>query len=89
MPQVGARARPIGRHQRLDAQLLEHLEHEAPRELEALPSDPPAAQAEEPVVVAPPTEPVAERARFATIDRQARKGEKPSDHAPVIIDLAD
>ena len=35
------------------------------------------------------TEAVASRARFATIDRQARKGEKPSDHAPVIIDLAD
>ncbi len=35
------------------------------------------------------TAPVAERATFATIDRQARKGEKPSDHAPVIIDLAD
>jgi exodeoxyribonuclease-3 len=35
------------------------------------------------------TEPVAERATFATIDRNARKGEKPSDHAPVILDLAD
>ena len=35
------------------------------------------------------TESVASRATFATIDRQARKGEKPSDHAPVIIDLAD
>ena len=35
------------------------------------------------------TAPVAERVTFATIDRQARKGEKPSDHAPVIIDLAD
>ena len=35
------------------------------------------------------TETVAQRATFATIDRQARKGEKPSDHAPVIIDLAD
>ena len=33
MPQVGARARPIGRHQRLDAKLLEHLEYEAPREI--------------------------------------------------------
>ncbi len=30
-----------------------------------------------------------QRAAFATIDRNARKGEKPSDHAPVIIDLAD
>jgi exodeoxyribonuclease III len=35
------------------------------------------------------TAPVADRVTFATIDRQARKGEKPSDHAPVIIDLAD
>jgi exodeoxyribonuclease-3 len=35
------------------------------------------------------TEPVASRATFATIDRQARKGEKPSDHAPVIVDLDD
>jgi exodeoxyribonuclease-3 len=33
--------------------------------------------------------PVAERVRFATIDRNARKGQQPSDHAPVIIDLAD
>ena len=31
---------------------------------------------------------LAEQATFATIDRQARKGEKPSDHAPVIIDFA-
>ena len=35
------------------------------------------------------TEPVVARARFATIDRQARKGQKPSDHAPVIVDLDD
>jgi exodeoxyribonuclease-3 len=35
------------------------------------------------------TRSVADRARYATIDRQARKGEKPSDHAPVIIDLAE
>lgn len=35
------------------------------------------------------TDAVAQRATFATVDRQARKGEKPSDHAPVIIDLAD
>lgn len=35
------------------------------------------------------TEPVAARATFATIDRQARKGDKPSDHAPVIIDIDD
>lgn len=32
--------------------------------------------------------PVAERVRFATIDRNARKGQLPSDHAPVIVDLA-
>jgi exonuclease III len=32
---------------------------------------------------------VAERAAFTTIDRNARKGDKPSDHAPVILDLAD
>ena len=31
--------------------------------------------------------PVAERARAAWVDRQARKGSGPSDHAPVIIDL--
>ena len=35
------------------------------------------------------TAPVVERATFATIDRNARKGEKPSDHAPVIVDLED
>lgn len=35
------------------------------------------------------TSAVAERVRFATIDRNARKGKQPSDHAPVIIDLAD
>jgi exodeoxyribonuclease-3 len=32
-------------------------------------------------------EPVAERVRAAWVDRQARKGSKPSDHAPVIVDL--
>jgi exodeoxyribonuclease-3 len=31
--------------------------------------------------------PVAERVRAAWIDRQARKGTGPSDHAPVIVDL--
>ncbi|MEE3851151.1 exodeoxyribonuclease III [Gordonia sp. LSe1-13] len=31
--------------------------------------------------------PVAERVAAAWIDRQARKGSKPSDHAPVIVDL--
>jgi exodeoxyribonuclease III len=33
------------------------------------------------------SEPVAARARAAWIDRQARKGKGPSDHAPVIVDL--
>jgi exodeoxyribonuclease-3 len=33
------------------------------------------------------TEPVAERVRAAWVDRQARKGTGPSDHAPVIVDL--
>ena len=31
--------------------------------------------------------PVAERVKAAWVDRQARKGSKPSDHAPVIADL--
>ena len=33
--------------------------------------------------------PVAARLAFATIDRNARKGQQPSDHAPVVIDLDD
>ena len=33
------------------------------------------------------TAPVADRVRAAWVDRQARKGTGPSDHAPVIIDL--
>lgn len=33
--------------------------------------------------------PVAERVRAAWVDRQARKGTGPSDHAPVIVDLDD
>ena len=33
------------------------------------------------------TEPVAQRVRAAWVDRQARKGSGPSDHAPVIVDL--
>ena len=33
------------------------------------------------------SEPVAERRRAAWVDRQARKGSGPSDHAPVILDL--
>lgn len=32
---------------------------------------------------------VADRVRYAVIDRDARKGDKPSDHAPVLVDLAD
>ena len=35
------------------------------------------------------TQPVAERVTWAVVDRNARKGTGPSDHAPVIIDLAD
>jgi len=31
--------------------------------------------------------PVAERVRAAWVDRQARKGKAPSDHAPVVVDL--
>jgi exodeoxyribonuclease III len=33
------------------------------------------------------TEPVAKRVQAAWVDRQARKGSGPSDHAPVIVDL--
>jgi len=33
------------------------------------------------------SEPVAERVRAAWVDRQARKGTGPSDHAPVMVDL--
>jgi exodeoxyribonuclease III len=33
--------------------------------------------------------PVADRAKAAWVDRQARKGTGPSDHAPVIVDLDD
>ncbi|HET9728126.1 MAG TPA: exodeoxyribonuclease III [Acidimicrobiia bacterium] len=33
------------------------------------------------------TAPVAERVSWAVVDRNARKGSQPSDHAPVIIDL--
>ena len=31
--------------------------------------------------------PVADRVRAAWVDRHARKGSGPSDHAPVIVDL--
>jgi exodeoxyribonuclease-3 len=33
------------------------------------------------------TAPVAAAVRFAVTDRNARKGQQPSDHAPVVIDL--
>jgi len=35
------------------------------------------------------TEPVAERVEWCVIDRNARKGKLPSDHAPVLVDLRD
>ncbi|MGH9265992.1 MAG: exodeoxyribonuclease III, partial [Acidimicrobiales bacterium] len=35
------------------------------------------------------TKPLAERATWALIDRQARKGKLPSDHAPVVVDFLD
>jgi len=35
------------------------------------------------------SEDLADRATGARVDRDARKGQKPSDHAPVIVDLAD
>jgi exodeoxyribonuclease-3 len=35
------------------------------------------------------TRPVIERVTWAVVDRNARKGKLPSDHAPVIVDLAD
>lgn len=35
------------------------------------------------------TEPLASRATFALVDRNARKGKAPSDHAPVLVDVAD
>ncbi|MEP6624313.1 MAG: exodeoxyribonuclease III [Acidimicrobiia bacterium] len=33
--------------------------------------------------------PVADRVTWALVDRNARKGKQPSDHAPVVVDLAD
>ena len=33
------------------------------------------------------TEVLARRAVYALIDRNARKGQKPSDHTPVFVDL--
>ena len=35
------------------------------------------------------TEALAARAEASTIDRNARKGKQPSDHAPVIVDFGD
>jgi exodeoxyribonuclease III len=35
------------------------------------------------------TKPVAERLRWALVDRNARKGKLPSDHAPLVFDLDD
>jgi exodeoxyribonuclease-3 len=35
------------------------------------------------------TPPVVERAVYAVVDRNARKGQLPSDHAPVVVDLRD
>mgnify|MGYP001331372549 CR=1 FL=1 len=34
------------------------------------------------------TEPLAERVRWGIVDRNARKGKQPSDHAPLVIDFA-
>ena len=33
------------------------------------------------------SKPLAERSRWALIDRNARKGQLPSDHAPLIVDF--
>ena len=35
------------------------------------------------------TEPIAKRLDWAIVDRNARKGKQPSDHAPLVIDLRD
>jgi exodeoxyribonuclease-3 len=35
------------------------------------------------------TKPVSERVEWCVIDRNARKGTQPSDHAPVVVDLRD
>jgi exodeoxyribonuclease III len=35
------------------------------------------------------TAPLASRVRWALVDRNARKGKLPSDHAPLVVDLAD
>jgi exodeoxyribonuclease-3 len=31
--------------------------------------------------------PLAERVTYALVDRNARKGKQPSDHAPVLVDV--
>jgi len=31
--------------------------------------------------------PLAERVTYALVDRNARKGKQPSDHAPVLVDI--
>jgi exodeoxyribonuclease-3 len=33
------------------------------------------------------SKPLAERVRYALVDRQARKGKLPSDHAPLLVDI--
>jgi exodeoxyribonuclease-3 len=35
------------------------------------------------------SQPVAKRVTWAIVDRNARKGQQPSDHAPVVVDLTD
>jgi exodeoxyribonuclease-3 len=35
------------------------------------------------------TDSVASRTRWSIVDRNARKGQQPSDHAPVLVDLDD
>ncbi len=35
------------------------------------------------------TRPLVDRIRWCVVDRNARKGKQPSDHAPVVLDLAD
>jgi exodeoxyribonuclease-3 len=32
---------------------------------------------------------VADRTRWTIVDRNARKGQQPSDHAPVLVDIDD
>jgi exodeoxyribonuclease-3 len=34
------------------------------------------------------TQPLAERITWAAVDRNARKGKLPSDHAPLFVDFA-